>query len=101
MEANKTITLDPPTTLPDGVWEGLLVDMDFEKNLNDTAAPEAEVTTSDALSYESGVFDSTAVRVESGESISLGNRQTLDGLGTDQSATFSFWYKPYSVHANQ
>ena len=75
--------------------------MAFEENLNDTAAPETEVTTSDALSYESGVFDSTAVRVESGESISLGNRQTLDGLGTDQSATFSFWYKPYSVHADQ
>ena len=101
MEANKTITLDPPATLPDGVWEGLLVDMAFEENLNDTAAPETEVTTSDALSYESGVFDSTAVRVESGESISLGNRQTLDGLGTDQSATFSFWYKPYSVVADQ
>ena len=100
-EATKTVTLDPPTTLPDSVWDGLLVDMGFENDLTDAADANAEGTTESTLSYEPGVFESTAVRVESGESISLGSRDVLDALGTDQSATFSFWYKSYASNADQ
>lgn len=100
-EAGKEVSLDPPTVLPEGIWDGLQMDLQFEHDLTDGADSTAAVTTDDTISYESGVNNGTAVRLESGERIDLGARETLDQLGKDQDMTISFWYKPYTARADQ
>lgn len=109
-EASKELSLDPPTVLPEGIREGLLVDMQFENSLKDDVRTvsgqdgetvPAEGTACGEISYEEGVHDSTAVRVENGEYIDLGACGELDSLGTEGSATYSFWYRSYASQADQ
>lgn len=100
-ENGKDISLDPPTTLPDGIWENLQMDLQFENDLTDAADDKAAVSAKGDVSFESGVNKGTAVRLNSGEKIELGARETLDNLGKDQDMTISFWYKPYAANADQ
>lgn len=84
-----------PDTLPEGFEEGLQVNMQFENDLSDAADQQAEATTQGDITYETGVYQSTAVRVNAGEYIDLGSRDAIDSLGPADSATYSFWYKLY------
>lgn len=49
-----------PDTLPEGFEEGLQVNMQFENDLSDAADQQAEATTQGDITYETGVYQSTA-----------------------------------------
>lgn len=89
-----------PGTLPDGVWDGLQVDMRFNDNLTDETA-NANAVTSSNIAYENGVREGHAVRVKANQKIDLGAIAGLDNLGTTGNATYSFWYKPYKTVADK